>query len=485
MVTSNTTHIEYADTRRFSKLVLDYLSDHENLRPFYTHRPNKEGIEKAITTRQIVGTDRKMLVDKWMKEYQNLPKENAVLNNIKHIGEEITFTICTAHQPNIFSGPAYFIYKIQHAIKMAEEMKSHFPHLHFVPVYYMGSEDADLDEIGRVFFQGRWFIWDTNQTGAVGRMLVDQRFLNIMDEMEKTLGDDVSGKEVMSLFRRHYQLGVTISTATFGLVHEMFGAQGLLILNPDDSVCKKACVDVFKSDLFEHIPNEKVSDTIADFPEGYSIQTKGRAVNLFYLIDGIRSRIERHDDRFEVIGTNLRFSKDEMLEMLETHPERFSPNVILRPLLQERILPNIAFIGGGSELAYWMELKKLFIHFDTPFPVLILRNSFSIVSSDFFLAVNRFNIKVSDLFKDANKLDLVLLKANDIELPNIEAEIESLNHLYQSIQSRAIQSEKTLANHVDALRHKAEKRLLQLEKKMIRSEKKKHASLFLEVKKIQ
>jgi bacillithiol biosynthesis cysteine-adding enzyme BshC len=485
MIQPNVTSIDYADTHRFSSLVLDYLSDKEQLKPFYSFRPNIEGIQKAIEAKRETRVDRSLLVEKWNREYKNLPEENEVLKNIQRISDENTFTICTAHQPNIFTGPIYFIYKIQHAIKLAKELNEEFTDAHFVPVYYMGSEDADLDEIGTVLFHDTWIKWGTKQKGAVGRMKVDDAFLLMLTQMESIAKQTDSDGTEISLFRKHYQLGKTIAEATFGLVHELFGKQGLLILNADDVTCKKMCSDIFREDLFRNQSNNLLMEGLEKFPSEYRVQASGREINLFYIDEDIRSRIERKGDRFIVHDTSFSFSEEEIEEMLVSHPDRFSPNVILRPLLQERLLPNVAFVGGGSELGYWMQLKNIFYHYGVAYPVLILRNSFALVDNELNEALKRFNIEVSDLFRNQSELELILLQRNGVRIPNLEAEREKINEIYAAIQTKSSTIEKTLVNHVDALRHKAEKRLIQLEKKMIRLEKKKHTELFFEVKKLQ
>ena len=471
MIQAEVTHIAYADTLRFSKLVVDYLSDAETLRPFYQFKADKTGIAKAIESRKQFDCDRAFLVKHLLNAYKHLPEETAVTHNIKQIAEVNTFSVCTAHQPNLFTGPLYFIYKIQHAIQLAKSLNELFPDCYFVPVYYMGSEDADLQELGRVFFMGKWFQWETIQTGAVGRMLVDAALLTMIDEMEKSLGNDLGKKEI-ELFRKHYQLGKTIAAATFSLVHELFGAEGLLIFDADDAACKRKCIQIFRDDLFHNKSHVLVKETIESLSRVYSIQTSGRDINLFYLYDGVRARIERTGQCYMVQGTDEKFTDKEIEQLLIDHPERFSPNVILRPLVQEKLLPNVAFIGGGSELAYWMELKSTFHYFEVPFPVLILRNSFGIVSQEAMEKVAELNLDVASLFKDKLDLEQFLLERNGVAIPNLNEEKAELQAIYEKMKVKANAYEKTLYNHVDALAHKSKKRIIELEKKMLRQEKK-------------
>src|SRR5690606_23930744 len=137
---------------------------------FYKHRPNLGGIGNAIKERMAFNTNRKNLVAALKSQYQQIDRCDKVISNIDKLADHNTFTICTAHQPNLFTGYLYFIYKIVHAIKLADELNTVYPQYHFVPIYYMGSEDNDLKELNHIYLNGDKLTWETQQTGAVGRM---------------------------------------------------------------------------------------------------------------------------------------------------------------------------------------------------------------------------------------------------------------------------------------------------------------------------
>jgi uncharacterized protein YllA (UPF0747 family) len=238
--------------------------------------------------------------------------------------------------------------------------KRQLPQYKFVPVYYMGSEDADLDELGFVNVGGQKLVWETKQTGAVGRMKVDKALLKLIHEIHGQIGVLPFGNEFTDLLNACYTEGKTIQQATLELVNALFGAYGLIVLIPDNAKLKTAFHSVVEKELTEKFSHRIVADTIDKLGAHYKVQAGGREINLFYLIDNKRERIEQAGDAFEVKTLNLQFSKDEILKELKEHPERFSANVILRGAFQETVLPNIAFIGGGGELAYWLELKNVF-----------------------------------------------------------------------------------------------------------------------------
>lgn len=466
-------YIPYSKTGSFSKIVTDYLENAPLLQPFYGPRPDMEGIKKAMAARKKFNTDRSLLVAELRKQYAALPGAGKVKANIESLLQENTFTVCTAHQPNIFTGHLYFIYKIIHAIRLADELKKHLPGADFVPVYYMGSEDADLEELGEVSINGQKYHWDTDQQGAVGRMKIDKAFIALIDDIDGQLSVEPFGKEIISLVKKYYTLHKTIEQATFEFVHELFAAFGLLIFLPDNPVLKKAFSAINAKEINEQFSHILVEETIAAFPPQYKVQAAGREINLFYLKDNIRERISREGDKYKVQHTDIIFTEAEIKAELETFPERFSQNVILRPVYQELILPNIAFIGGGGELAYWLELKKVFEATGVPFPVLVLRNSFMIVNLKAAAKIKALGLDAMDFFRPAQVLIEELVKRESSVSLDLTEEKGSLLALYHNIKVAATNIDVTLKGHVESLETAAIKRIEKLEKKMLKAEKKK------------
>ena len=466
-------YIPYKQTGAFSKIVTDYLDGSPKLRPFYFATPDADGIKKAIEQRKQYPINRQLLVSELAKEYASVETKKPVEQNIDLLLQENTFTVCTAHQPNIFTGHLYFVYKILHAVKLASALKNEFPGYNFVPVYYMGSEDADLDELGEIVEDGKKYTWNTKQTGAVGRMKIDKPFLQLIAELNGRLLVENHGKEIMALVEACYTEGKTISQSTFEFVHALFGEYGLIVLQPDNAALKKVFIPIVKKELEEQFSNKAVSQTLETFPAEYKVQVAGREINLFYLEADTRERIELTESGYKVNNTKNSFTGQEFFGILETHPERFSANVILRPVFQEMILPNVAFIGGGGELAYWLELKQVFDAVAVPYPVLILRNSFTVVRRQYAAKIRSLGMEPVNFFEPEMKLVEQLVKRESSLQLNLEAEKKSLETIYQQMRSAASAIDPTLGNHTEALMTKALKRIEQLEKKMLRAEKKK------------
>jgi bacillithiol biosynthesis cysteine-adding enzyme BshC len=247
------------------------------------------------------------------------------------------------------------------------------------------------------------------------------------------------------------------------------------VLQPDEADLKRLMIPLFKDELLNGSSFPVVTATTERIAAHYKTQIHPREINLFYLDEGIRERITRQGDRFHVEHTSLSFSEGEMLEILEAHPERFSPNVVLRPVYQSTILPDVIFVGGGAELAYWMQLRDLFAKVERPFPVLMLRNSFLLLSERQAQKLSRIGFTIEEFFEDGRTLsDAWVAKHSSADL-GLGSELKDLKALYDRLSSKSAQVDGTLLAHVEALRKKAAKGLDGLEKKLLRAEKRKYA----------
>ncbi|UAY52964.1 bacillithiol biosynthesis cysteine-adding enzyme BshC [Ferruginibacter albus] len=451
--------IKYEQTGYFGKLVTDYISANESIQPFYNHPVSIDGIRTAIAERKKFNTGRNLLVTELKKQYTTVETSQQVNVNIDLLLSENTFTITTAHQPNIFTGPLYFMYKILHVIKIAASLQQQLPQYKFVPVYYMGSEDADLEELNHIYINGEKYEWKTDQTGAVGRMKVDKNLLKLIEQMEGRLLVYPFGKEVIDIVRSSYKEGTTIEQSTFTLVNKLFAEYGLVVLLPDNAALKKAFIPIVEKELKENFSHKSVAETISKFPHEYKVQAAGREINLFYLKDDKRERIEAADPNLQA--------------EIKEHPERFSPNVILRPVFQELILPNILFVGGGGEIGYWLELKKVFEAAGVPYPILTLRNSFLLICKERSEQVDKLKLSLTDLFKsEIDLLNELVKRETSIQL-SLSKEKEQLINLYKNFQNLAGKADVSLMQHTEALQTKALKKIDALEKKMLKAEKKK------------
>lgn len=479
----NSETIPYAETDFFTKIITDYLSQNENLNSFYQFNNTEADISEAIKSRLEFKVDRKMLHTHFSKHYSSSSNKKQ-LSNIDLLLNDNCFTITTAHQPNIFTGPLYFIYKVLHTIKLSTHLNKIHSDYSFVPVFFMGSEDADLEELGTINIQCKKLKWETNQTGAVGRMLVDENFIQLINEIENQIAVNEFGAELITIFRSCYSINKPIELATFELINILFGKYGLLVLLPDDRDLKSLFLNTIQKELTEIFSNTLVEKTNVQLSKFYKVQATGREINLFYLIDNSRERIELHNGFYIVEKLNLKFTHSEILKEAENFPERFSPNVILRPVFQETILPNIAFIGGGGEIAYWLQLKSVFENANAFYPMLILRNSFLLFKVEQKNKLNKMGLEINNLFANTENLfsDFVQKQSsNNLNLSNQKIEIQKT---YATLIQQIQEIDSTLINHIKAIETKALNNINQLEKKVLKAEKKKFAAEQYQLNKI-
>ena len=474
-MSSSCIHIPFSSTQLFSKLINDYVEGKGTAIDFVQYAPNVEGYQAAIEGRKLHPIDRGLLVEVLTAQYANLDPKAAVQQHIELLKSDETFVVTTAHQPNLFSGPLYFFYKIIHAIQLAASLKKQFPQYNFVPVYYMGSEDADLDEVGAFNLDATRYQWSTKQTGAIGRMAVDDALLKLIQQLEGYWSVLPQGKTALAILKEAYQKGKSINEATLSFVHAFFGPKGLLVLQPDDAKLKAAFIPVMEKELLTQFSHDAIQPAIAALSKAYHVQTEGRTLNLFYLKDQTRARIEKQGDQYIVVDTDIRFSQSEILTELHQYPERFSPNVILRGVYQETILPGVVFVGGGGELAYWMELKNVFQQVGVHYPLLQLRNSFLLINQKQATQWSSMQFGDQDFFKPMLDLEVAYVKKHASEALHLSDQMESLTNLYTVIKNEVVKVDPTLGAHAENLAHQAKAKIAELEKKMVRAERRKQA----------
>ncbi|MEO5648236.1 MAG: bacillithiol biosynthesis BshC, partial [Chitinophagaceae bacterium] len=312
--------IDYSATGYFSKIVTDYLDNSPKLSRFYSHKVSAAGIAAAIEARKRSPVNRELLVEQLTTQYSTIDQGDKIRKQLHALLDENTFTICTAHQPNIFTGHLYFIYKILHVIQLADHLNKSSPGNYFVPVFYMGNEDADLAELGHIYLDGQKYTWDTKQTGAVGRMVVDDAFLDLVTLVNGRLSIEPHGKELVEIIGKAYTKGRSIADATLHLVHWLFGQYGLVVISPDNDAFKAVMISIFEDDILNNTAEVVVNKTNEELGEMYEVQASPRQINLFYLDGDKRERIIEDDGKFRLNDGSLFFTKDELLDEIKRSP---------------------------------------------------------------------------------------------------------------------------------------------------------------------
>lgn len=461
--------ISFRDSRSMNRLVLDYLEKKEELKPFYNSFPDKKGFQEFFSKDQYSELDRNVLTRSLLTQFQKCKNGTAYTkSNIEKLSGKNCFTVTTGHQLCLFTGPLYFIYKILSAIQLAEELKQLLPEKEFVPVYWMAGEDHDFEEVNHFHVYGKKISWERNSKGPVGRMKTEG-LEKVLDEFKQILEGHPNSEYLLSLFKRSYLENKTLSDATRYLVNELFGEYGLIIAEGDDTELKKSARTLFHADIFENRTNKAIEEQITRLNQlGYKQQVNPREINCFYMTEGMRERIVMQGESYSVLNTNLSFSKEELKRQIEENPESFSPNVALRPLYQQSILPNIAYVGGPGELAYWLQYKKAFEEYRVVFPVLVPRASFTLIDEGIQSKIEKLGLPLSSLFKDeSEQIKETLKKAT--AYPDFNSETEEIKKIYAQLGVKIKSIDQSLLGALAAEEQKSIKAIETLHQKVVRA----------------
>jgi bacillithiol biosynthesis cysteine-adding enzyme BshC len=449
----------------------DYLDQKTNLLPLYNRFPSVENFEAQIIEKQnnFDNAIRKTLVSVLQKQYLKVETSFKTQTNIENLYNINTFTVTTGHQLNLFSGPLYFLYKIISTINLTTELKAKYPKNDFVPIYWMATEDHDFEEINYFNYNGKKFRWNTESTGPVGRLSTNG-LADFLEVYQLELGSSTNAETLKKLFKDSYLAHDNLADATRFLANALFGSYGLVILDADNADLKRRFIPYVKEELLNQSSHKLVSET-AEKLKDYTVQVNPRDINMFYIEDSLRERIIFEDGKYKVNHTKIEFTESEIVLLLENSPEKFSPNVIMRPLYQEVILPNLCYIGGGGEIAYWLELKSFFAAAKVTFPILLLRNSVLLATEKQVKKTDKLDLNWKDLFsKQVNLVNSKTTKLSEfpIDLANLK---EQLRQQFEMLYAIANQTDDSFMGAVKAQETKQIKGLENLEKRLLRAQK--------------
>lgn len=467
--------ISYQSSGYFTPLIVDYLNQKENLKPLYHRFPTLENFKTQLEEKQqyYPADFREVLAGELEKQYKGISASEATQQNIKLLKDSKTFTITTGHQLNLFTGPLYFLYKIVSAVNLSRELKSAYPDYNFVPVYWMATEDHDFEEINYFNFRNKKIKWAAESSGPVGRLSTNGLDI-VLEVFSKELGAGDNAKWITALFESAYLKNDNLADATRYLANELFGGEGLVIIDADSPKLKELFIPYIKEELIQQVSHHKVAET-AEKLKDYNVQVNPREINLFYIEDNLRERIILQDGIYYINNAELKFTESELLAELDKSPEKFSPNVIMRPLYQEVILPNLCYIGGGGELAYWLELKTFFEASNVTFPILLLRNSVLLATQKQADKLDKLNLTWADMF--LNQQELMNKKVevySEFELDFTEQK-EHLRKQFEKLAEIAAKTDASFTGAVKAQEIKQLKGLDNLEKRLLKAEKRNHA----------
>ncbi|ALR31814.1 bacillithiol biosynthesis cysteine-adding enzyme BshC [Chryseobacterium sp. IHB B 17019] len=461
--------ISFQNIESIPQLIKDFLN--QKIEGFEENTFSLDHVIKQIHLKQnsFTQNQRNVLSETLEDQLSGLDLSSRQKENIENLKLPNAFTITTGHQLNLFSGPVFFVYKILQTIKTCSYLKENFPDFNFIPVYWMASEDHDFAEINHFKTEDNYYETNEKSGGAVGRIKINDTFF--ISEFEKEFKDFVFGTELILMLKEAYKTGNTLTEAIKILVNRLFSEFGLLILDGDSKELKNEIKQTFKDELLHSSLYKTSKEKVEFLTEKYGkVQVNPREINLFYLSE-TRDRIDFDGNKYSIVDKNIQFTQEEILNELENYPEKFSPNALMRPVYQETVLPNLAYIGGNAEIMYWLELKDYFSKINIPFPILIPRNSMLFLKEKTLGKIERLHLKIEDFFQNFTTITNNKILEDNPVLAVLEEKENFLINNFSELKALAETTEKSFGNMVKAEEVRQLKSFKRMKKRLLHAEK--------------
>ena len=381
------------------------------------------------------------LSESFLAQYQGIDLSEKQIFNIEQLKLENAFTVTTGQQIHVGLGPMYVWNKIMSVLNTIDVLSMQNPSNHYIPVFWMATEDHDFEEIRDVKIFGQSFRWETDQQGPVG-MFHTQELTSLFEQIRKTLNLNEEALLRLQTIESLYRGSQNLSEATRKLIQIIFSDKGLLVFDPNDTSLKKESVHIWKKDLLidgnpENQSGIKSIELLKKqhelmLSQGVEPQAFPREINCFYIEEGIRERIEYQNGKYVRIQSKIRYSQEEMDYLIENQSDKISPNVLLRPIYQQNILPNVVYIGGPAEIKYWIQIAPLFEHHGVVMPRLQLRLSSLILNQGGKKKIEKLGLLKTDFWKPFSEIEGKIIDIQD-EKYTLDFEIEQLAKTYEGI----------------------------------------------------
>lgn len=490
--------INFSDLPAHQNIFLDYLYEFEKVEKYF-NKNFRDVDEYPVFLSELANYNRPhrdAVINIIKKQYQNLNASKQTEVNLELLSSKKTLAVVTGQQLGIFGGPMYTFYKTITAIKLCRSLKEKFEGYNFVPVFWLEGDDHDLDEVSslniidksnelKVLKFGDALEEGTNK-GSVGHIKLTEDIRKFINEFNDETRDSDFKEDLMNRLNTSYNEDATFNSAFRSLIFDIFDEYGLIIFNPQEIEIKRILKDIFKNELEnfrEH--TDVLVEKSAELEEEYHAQVKVKPINLFASEKDGRFLIEPVDENYRLKGKRKTLTKDELFEWLERAPEDFSPNVLLRPICQDYLLPTAFYIAGPGEISYFAQVTPLYGFFNVPQPYIYPRGSATIVEKNITNVLEKYNLKYTDLFFDEKELiEKVIGSLSEAKIDDDILEAKKLiEEKIIKIRENFLQIDQTLGDVTDKSLERINQTLDQLMQKAKKAEERNHETAIRQVTK--
>lgn len=402
-----------------SALFLRYLEFSPDALRFYQHAPTLESLERlAAGGFPGLTFPRNEIASILRRQNEQFGADAAVMQQIDELEKQDSVAIVTGQQVGLFTGPIYTIYKALTAVKIARELCQRG--IRAVPIFWMETEDHDFQEATCrtildsetssqvVNFGKEMFQESAIALRSVGSLRFPESIKKTTTEYLSYLPESQSKIQVQAMLESAYAPGATFALAFARLLHQILQGFGLVCFDPSDPEAKQLVshvyvrtiqdADAFRSALFQR--NRELQ--AAGFHTQVNVLENSTV--LFFKQEEERRALEQHPQGFRLKNTDFDFTREELLKCVQQTSERFSPSVLLRPIIQDHLFPTIAYVGGAAEIAYFAQIETLYSLFHRPMPVIWPRNGFTLINSEIAKGMDRLNLDFKDCLLERSVL---------------------------------------------------------------------------------
>ncbi len=462
-----------------SKLFLDFQADSPDLNKFYPEKytnPN-DFAEKVLANYK---TNRRELCDILEEINQSFGAGEKTIENINLLRDEKCVAIVTGQQAGLFSGELYTIYKALSAVKLAEDLRRQ--NIKAVPVFWIAEEDHDFDEVKKTSLldkEGKLAKFENTpqnyaENSPVGRVRLDETINETIEKLFENLPQTEFSDETKSLLFTTYKSGETYSTAFAKFLAKIFSGHGLIFVSPLNEQLKKLCAPIFAEAIEK---SEEINSALLEKnrelgKENYQAQVLVAENSFpFFFQDetGTRQPLRKNleNSKFKIQNSKREFDKTELIEIARNAPQNLSPNALLRPVVQDYLLPTLCYIGGAAEIAYFAQNSAIYKILNRPATPIRHRASLTIVQRKHARTLEKYELKFAELFDGSEKISAGIIEefisSNTAETfagveEIINAQLnrldESLTEVEPTLSANLANRRKKIIWHIDALRKK-------------------------------
>jgi bacillithiol biosynthesis cysteine-adding enzyme BshC len=429
-------------------------------------------------------------------QYENFTPSKKTVENIDLLSSDKTLAVVTGQQLGLYGGPLYTFYKIITAIKLCASLREKYGDFNFVPVFWLEGDDHDFEEV-----RSANLISDNNEIvsvayndnepaetnrGSIGKLVFNGNISAANEEVNSILRDNDFKPRLMEKLTACYKEGETFKSSFRRLLFDIFDEYGLIFFDPQDIKIKEILKPVFRRELenFSEHTKELVKVS-AELEEVYHAQVKVNPINLFLDDDDGRYLIEPADDDFRLKSKRKKILKNTLLEILDSNPQKFSPNVLLRPICQDYIFPTAFYIGGPGEISYFAQVIPLYGFFNVPQPLVYPRSSLTIVEKTIQKTIDKYNLRFSDLFSDKEMLfENVIKSISDMQFEqDFSACEKEMDQALDRLKGKLLSIDKTLNDAASKVYERVSQSLKILKDKTNEAQKKKHEATIRQLNK--